>query len=175
MFLDKIEITQIMPCIADDERIRFFARPSNDLTDLLPYLNAVMKTATYNKRAPNLTYTKEERLITVYPNKIAAAKIYNKEDAIDVTQELKKLINEVYEKKDEIEPLYEQRVRIQAIDLYKWLPGTNCKECGHPTCLAFAVAILQNKARLSSCAPLKETEEGYKEVEEILTNIGYET
>ena len=85
------------------------------------------------------------------------------------------MINEVYEKMDEIEPLYEQRVRLQAIDLYKWLPGTNCGECGHPTCLAFAVAILQAKARLSSCTPLKENEEEYKEVEEILVNVGFET
>ncbi len=176
MFLDKIEITQIMPCIADHDRIRFFARPSQDLTEILPYLNAVIKTATYNKAAPNLTYTMDERLITIYPEKLAAAKIYDKDDAQEVVEDLKKLINDTYAKKDEIEPLYEQRVRIQAIDLYKWLPGTNCKECGYQTCLAFAVSLLQNKVKLSSCTPLKaENEEKYREVESILTSIGFET
>lgn len=175
MFLEDIEITQIMPCIADAERIRFFARPSKDLTEILPYLNAVLKTATYNKDASSLTFTEGEKLITVYPQKIAAAKIYDKEDAKKVKEDIKDKVNEVYEKRDEIEPLYEQRVRLQAIDLYKWLPGTNCKECGYPTCLAFAVALLQDKTRLSFCLPLKEKEDEYKEVEEILINLGYET
>jgi acetyl-CoA decarbonylase/synthase complex subunit gamma len=35
--------------------------------------------------------------------------------------------------------------------IYKMLPQTNCKECGDPTCLAFAMKLAAGKAELSKC------------------------
>ena len=40
---------------------------------------------------------------------------------------------------------------LSGIEIFKFLPKTNCKECGVPTCLAFAMALAQAKAELSSC------------------------
>jgi acetyl-CoA decarbonylase/synthase complex subunit gamma len=40
---------------------------------------------------------------------------------------------------------------LTGIQIFKLLPKTNCKECGHPTCLAFAMALASGKADLSSC------------------------
>jgi acetyl-CoA decarbonylase/synthase complex subunit gamma len=40
---------------------------------------------------------------------------------------------------------------LTGIQIFKMLPKTNCKECGHPTCLAFAMALASGKADLSSC------------------------
>jgi len=40
---------------------------------------------------------------------------------------------------------------LTGIQIFKLLPKTNCKECGHPTCLAFAMALATGKADLSSC------------------------
>ncbi len=40
---------------------------------------------------------------------------------------------------------------LSGLDIYKLLPKTNCKECGKPTCLAFAMALAQKKAELSQC------------------------
>ncbi len=40
---------------------------------------------------------------------------------------------------------------LTGIQIFKMLPKTNCKECGHPTCLAFAMALASGKAELSSC------------------------
>ena len=37
------------------------------------------------------------------------------------------------------------------LQIFKLLPKTNCKECGLPTCLAFAMAIAQKKAKLDDC------------------------
>ena len=30
---------------------------------------------------------------------------------------------------------------LTGIEIFKMLPKTNCKECGFPTCLAFAMAL----------------------------------
>jgi len=40
---------------------------------------------------------------------------------------------------------------LTALDIYKYLPKTNCKECKFPTCLAFAMALAQKKANLADC------------------------
>ncbi|MFO8012367.1 MAG: acetyl-CoA decarbonylase/synthase complex subunit gamma [Phycisphaerae bacterium] len=40
---------------------------------------------------------------------------------------------------------------MSGLDIFKLLPKTNCKECGHPTCLAFAMALAQKKASLDEC------------------------
>jgi len=40
---------------------------------------------------------------------------------------------------------------MSGLDIFKLLPKTNCKECGHPTCLAFAMALAQKKVSLDDC------------------------
>jgi acetyl-CoA decarbonylase/synthase complex subunit gamma len=40
---------------------------------------------------------------------------------------------------------------LTGIQIFKLLPKTNCKECGYPTCLAFAMALASGKADLDSC------------------------
>jgi acetyl-CoA decarbonylase/synthase complex subunit gamma len=40
---------------------------------------------------------------------------------------------------------------LTALEIYKHLPKTNCKECKFPTCLAFAMALAQKKVSLSDC------------------------
>jgi acetyl-CoA decarbonylase/synthase complex subunit gamma len=45
---------------------------------------------------------------------------------------------------------------LTGLDIYKLLPKTNCKECGKPTCLAFAMALAQKKAELSQCPHVSE-------------------
>lgn len=38
-----------------------------------------------------------------------------------------------------------------AIEYFKLLPKTNCKECGQPTCLAFAMQLANQKAKIEDC------------------------
>jgi acetyl-CoA decarbonylase/synthase complex subunit gamma len=45
---------------------------------------------------------------------------------------------------------------LKALDIYKILPKKNCKECGFPTCLAFAMKIASGKADPSTCPYLDE-------------------
>ena len=45
---------------------------------------------------------------------------------------------------------------LTAIDIYKLLPKTNCRECGQSTCLAFAMQIAAGKATIDLCPPASE-------------------
>ena len=40
---------------------------------------------------------------------------------------------------------------LKALDIYKLLPKKNCKECGDPTCLTFAMKLAQGKAEPDLC------------------------
>jgi len=45
---------------------------------------------------------------------------------------------------------------LTGLDIFKLLPKTNCKKCGMPTCLAFAMALAQKRAKLEDCPDVSE-------------------
>ena len=45
---------------------------------------------------------------------------------------------------------------LTGIEIFKLLPKTNCKECGVPTCLAFAMSLAAGKATISACPYVSE-------------------
>ena len=45
---------------------------------------------------------------------------------------------------------------LSGLAIYKLLPKTNCKECGFPTCLAFAMKLAQKQVELSACPYVSE-------------------
>lgn len=45
---------------------------------------------------------------------------------------------------------------LSGLEIYKQLPKTNCRECGFPTCLAFAMALAAKKVSLDKCPPVSE-------------------
>jgi acetyl-CoA decarbonylase/synthase complex subunit gamma len=45
---------------------------------------------------------------------------------------------------------------LSGLEIFKLLPKTNCKDCGVPTCMAFAMKLAQKKADLSECPHASE-------------------
>ena len=45
---------------------------------------------------------------------------------------------------------------LSGIQIYKLLPQTNCKDCGFPTCLAFAMKLAAKQVELSTCPHVSE-------------------
>jgi len=43
------------------------------------------------------------------------------------------------------------------LEIYKLLPKTNCKKCGFPTCLAFAIALAGKKVELDKCPDVDDS------------------
>ncbi|MCD6203336.1 MAG: hypothetical protein J7I99_03130, partial [Methanophagales archaeon] len=65
--------------------------------------------------------------------------------------------NDTWARRAEID-LSESKERIQLgpLDLYAYLPKTNCGECGERTCMAFAMKVLNEGKKLSDCPVLAE-------------------
>ena len=169
MFLKKVEITYISPCLADPGKIRLKAALSDDIREIMPYLNAVVKNAIYNHEAPYITLSKDFRLITLYPREMTMIKALNTTDAWQVIDWLQELLNELYNRREEIEPLYERKRRPHPLQLYSWLPHLNCKKCGEQGCLAFAVLLFSGQQELKRCEPLFS--ESYREQRQVLLEL----
>lgn len=45
---------------------------------------------------------------------------------------------------------------LTGLEIFKLLPKSNCKKCGKPTCLAFAMALAQKRASLEECPDVSE-------------------
>jgi acetyl-CoA decarbonylase/synthase complex subunit gamma len=56
------------------------------------------------------------------------------------------------------------------VDVYRLLPRTNCRKCGHKTCVAFASKLVNREVTLDECAPLLEVpyEEAYRQLWRLL-------
>ena len=45
---------------------------------------------------------------------------------------------------------------LKGLDIFKLTPKTNCKECGSPTCMAFAMKVAQGAVELSKCPHMSD-------------------
>jgi ArsR family metal-binding transcriptional regulator len=176
MLVESIEITHVLPRLADPAKIRFHAEPGTDLRQILPYLNAVLPGAIYNHAALALTFTKEHRIISLHPRLITCAKADDLEDARSVLGWLTNLINNTWARRAEITPPYERCERVTALAIYKLLPRTNCGRCGVPTCLAFAVKLVAEEASAMRCSALLDSAFAEKRgmLTRMLADAGYE-
>jgi len=175
MLLQSYKISRILPCIADPEKIRVIAEVSDEIQEVFPYLNAVIKGCIYNHPALTLTIRNEEKLITLHTKHVTMTLIEDEKEAQEILDWLKDLINETYQKKDQIEPNHSEGDHLKPSDIQKLLPGTNCKECGFRSCLAFAFKLVDQKIEVMKCPPLfsDQFKEKRKVLLEILENAGF--
>ncbi len=154
--LTSFTITRILDCIADPTKNRVIARFSGDISPVFPYLNAVVPNLMYNPETNSVTVRRGERILTFYPDGAVMAKVDGAEDALAQLRWFQDLCNEVWRRRAEITPCYERRNLIGPLDAYRLLPRLNCGDCGEPTCMAFAAALLRGDRHLDECAHLWE-------------------
>jgi len=147
-------IMVLAPCVADPMKIRLIAHISGDLTEVFPYMNAVMREASYNRNGPTFTFMDGYRMISLYPRRIAVAKADEIVDAWRTLEAIRRRVNQTWARRAEITPSYERREKPSALEIFKRLPRTNCRACGEQTCLAFAVKLWSGGAQPSDCRPV---------------------
>jgi ArsR family metal-binding transcriptional regulator len=168
-FVESVKITRILPCPSEPGKIRVNAELPCDVSELLPYLNAVLGRPIYNPALPALTLNRDGRIITIYARSMLMAKIHNEADARVQADWIRDLLNDVHARRDQITPVHERRQRLTELEIYKLLPGTNCKSCGRLTCLAFAVELAAGRTEILRCAPLFEA--AYQEKRQVLLGL----
>ena len=57
------------------------------------------------------------------------------------------------------------------LEIYNYLPRTNCGECGYDTCMSFAAHIIDRSAKIMQCKPLVEEAEKDEKARETLEKL----
>lgn len=148
-----------------------------DLTDLLPYINAEAEKAKY---IPALNWVKfrfhgypiEHKGaawdVAIHKNTISVRMFKDKDTAALICEEVVKYINDIYRCRDQITPSYKEWSQPRAIDIFKYLPKSNCKKCRQPTCMAFATKLVLDEVNLEDCPELLPDSENYRLISEML-------
>jgi len=144
------------PCEPGAERFSARALLLTDISEVLPYLNATLRGAVYNRAANTLTWKKGGHNIAFHPYEIDTSNVEDRAAAVEELEGLIELVNRTWERRAEITPDTSERQRLTAMALYKLLPGTNCKQCGQPTCWNFALKLAASQVELTACTPLYE-------------------
>ena len=127
-----------------------------DMTEVMPYLNASIEKGEFLQDPPVLVWKEGGHKYAMRPNEIAISNILERREANELAGAIVRKINKVWEDRANIEPSYESWEKPKVLEVMKLLPCTNCKECGVPTCMAFATSLSEGKAALDECPALSE-------------------
>ena len=152
-------------------RYKAIVPAEEDLSPLMPYLNAVARVVFYDPEEPVLVFKFDGRKVAVRKNEVRISDVPDIEEGRRLREKVAAYLEEVWTKRAAITPRHEPRTLPPALKIYQLLPKTNCGKCGEATCLAFAAKLSTAEADLSACRPLFE-EEGFeaarKELEKLL-------
>jgi ArsR family metal-binding transcriptional regulator len=156
-------------CNPSSQKVNAIADLSEDTSEVLPYLNTVLKGLQYHPDEKFLTVKRKGHVITFWSRQIAVTKLEDEKEAREVIEELKEIVNETYANRDQIKPTYSSRLIPRPLDIFKLLPGKNCKECGEPTCMAFALKLINDELEWKQCPLLltKEFDGNHQKLSEI--------
>lgn len=141
-------------CMPGAMSVNCFAHLDQDVSAALPYLNSVLNGFEYVQDPPAVTFKAHGKLITVQARKIAVNALKDEAEARKIIEWLQREINNAWENRDGITPRSTGAARPQIIEILKRLPRTNCRQCGVPTCMVFAVRVADGAAGASDCPPI---------------------
>lgn len=143
-------------CNTRFQSLHCIAHLDQDVGEVIPYLNAELGGYQFTKNPLSVTFKHHGKLITVHPDKIAVNALADENEATKVLEWLKELINSVWERRHEIQPKFEGTGarKPSIVEILKYLPKTNCKKCGLPTCMVFAVQLAEGARGVNQCPEL---------------------
>jgi ArsR family metal-binding transcriptional regulator len=159
-------------CNPSFESVHCIAHLDQDISEVLPYLNAVLGGFEYLQDPPAVIFRSQGKFITVHGRKIAINALRDEAEADKILAWLQREINEAWENRASIAPRYEGAPKPKLIEILKLLPKTNCKECGEPTCMVFAARMAEGVKGPEDCPPLAA--ESKQRLEEYMRQFKFE-
>lgn len=135
------------------------ARFEDDISAVFPYLNAQWRDAIYSPAANQMTLRFESHAVALKPHEITISNLPDRDTATVEMEKVVAAINRIWMNRENLTPLLGARKRLVAMEIYRYLPQTNCKLCGQATCFAFASKITVGEADARACTPLFEEAE----------------
>jgi len=143
-------------CNPSFESVHCIARLNEDISEVLPYLNAALGGVEYFNDPPEVVFHHYGKIIKVGAREIAINALEDENEAERILTWLKDQINEAWENRENIVPRFEGRKKPKLIEILKFLPRTNCKKCGRATCMVFAAQMAEGGLGPEQCPGLTE-------------------
>ena len=157
-------------CEPGSERWNATAVFQDDISEVFPYLNAQWKGAVYNPAIPQITLRLRGRSVALKPHEITISNLPDRDSAAIEMEKILGEVNRIWMDRENLTPRHTPRKRLVAMEIYKLLPRTNCKQCGFPSCFAFASKVTVGEAEVQACTPLF-AEEQYTEQRQKLLDM----
>ncbi len=146
---------------AGDDCLTAEFRLDADIAQLFPYIKAEIPDAMLLARPRFIRFVWEAHLCGLHPDRGAASPFRDAFAASEFIRRLIAYLRDLHARRHAIKPNHRTDRRPSVLDIYRLLPGTNCRECGYPTCLAFAAAVSQQRILPEECPglgrPIAET------------------
>jgi ArsR family metal-binding transcriptional regulator len=173
MLIERYRTEFCLPPNPQARHLRCYAHLDVDITEILPHLNTVLGGYQYCQEPPMLTLKHQAKLITLHPKMIAINIVTDEAEAADILAWLRKEINHAWERREEIKPSFARAPRPGILNILRLLPRTNCRECGQPTCLVFAIQVREGASSPDDCPPLDR--QNRRKIHEYLAQFDYLT
>ena len=141
-------------CNPTFQSVHCIAHLETDISEVLPYLNAVLGGSTYTQDPPSVTFKFHGKLITLHSQQIAINALRDEEEAEKILDWLKLEINDTWQKRSQIKPSFEGISKPQILEILKLLPRNNCRECGQITCMVFSLLVADGVKGPKDCPAL---------------------
>ncbi len=142
-------------CHLDEPCYRVKIGTGEDLSQLMPFLNAVADVIQYEPgEEPVMILKIGGCRVALRSHEIAVGPVKDRKEGEKALSEVLDYLNETWARSHEIRPNFRPKRRANAMEIYKLLPGTNCRECGESACLAFAVKLALGRQSPGACPAL---------------------
>ncbi len=149
------EVRQLIPCIADSTRFRIIANMAPPLAGALKHLEPLFPRGRYSEKIDALIIQRGDVLITIYgTGNVTMTMIKDEAEAMSALEGLRSTINEAIAKG--VAPAPREKVRVEPMEIRKYLPQTDCGECGEQSCYSFAIRLMGGEVSLDLCSPIKD-------------------
>ncbi|MGO8683719.1 MAG: (Fe-S)-binding protein [Thermoleophilia bacterium] len=142
------------PCEPGTEVWAATATTATDLSELIPYVNAVVEKGDYTPGVPALVWKDGAHKLFLKAHEVGVNNLNDRADADHEVARLVKFLNETWDERANITPDFTTRTKPNVLEVLKLLPRTNCGQCGVPSCMAFAVALAKGDRSFPGCPPL---------------------
>jgi len=156
-------------CLADGAKLRVTAILNKDIDQLLPYVNAVAKYASFDPGRLTITFKYRGCPVVLEKRRVVVGRLDNLDVAEDILDDLIDFLREVQAQKANITPLFQAKIQYQPNEIIKILPRTNCGQCGELTCTAFALKLVLDQQSAENCLHL--TGDDIRAVLEVLESL----
>ncbi len=145
-------------CNPNFQSLHCIARLDRDIAEVLPYLNSSLGGDSYTKEPPSVTFKAHGKLITIHGDRIAVNALKDEAEADKILEWLKQEINQAWENRKKIKPSYESLSKPLILEVLKLLPRTNCRRCGQPTCMVFAILVAEGAKGPEDCPIMQDSQ-----------------